>query len=155
MRKVLGLVFVLLTLMAVISCSTTKTQNSSQNKSSPNSIEGTWEMISNYNYDGSEVTDTIPLEKGYRQIKMYYNGKVMWTRYVPTDSVEWFGYGSYIATDTTLTEMLEYMSSSMRKIANANMEWNMKLDMEKDRYSQIFTDGEGNPISSENYKRID
>lgn len=155
MKKVFGLVFIMLSLLAVISCSTTKSQKFPQNKASANSIEGTWEMISNYNYDGDEITDTIPLEEGYRQIKMYYNGKVMWTRYVPTDSVEWFGYGTYSTTDTTLTEMLDYMSSSMRKIANANMEWTMKLNMDKDRYSQIFIDDEGNPISSENYKRID
>src|SRR5680860_829892 len=154
MKKVLGIVFVLLMVMAAVRCSTTKAQNPSPTKSSASPIEGTWELISNYNYDGGEITDTIPLQKGYRQIKMYYNGKVMWTRYVPTDSVEWFGYGSYITTDTTLTEILEYMSSSMRKIANANMEWNMKLDMKKDRYSQIFIDDEGGPISSENYKRI-
>ena len=108
-----------------------------------------------YNYDEGEVTDTVSLQDGYRQIKMFYDGKVMWTRYVPKDSVEWFGYGTYITTDTTLTEVLEYMSASMRRIANANMEWNMKLEMGKDRYSQIFTDSEGNPISSENYKRID
>ncbi|MDT7827095.1 hypothetical protein RQM65_00265 [Pricia sp. S334] len=155
MKNALGPIFVILMLLAIIGCSTTKGQNSTQTKTSGNSIEGTWEMISNYNYDNGQVTDTIPLEEGYRQIKMYYNGKVMWTRYVPTDSAEWFGYGSYSTTDTTLTEMLEYMSASMRKIANANMEWNMKLDLEKDRYSQIFTDADGEPISSENYKRLD
>ncbi|HET8736033.1 MAG TPA: hypothetical protein VFM69_05520 [Pricia sp.] len=155
MKKVLGIVFILLMAMAVIRCSTSKTQTASKSQSSASPIEGTWEMISNYNYDEGEVTDTVPLQDGYRQIKMFYDGKVMWTRYVPTDSVEWFGYGTYITTDTTLTEVLEYMSASMRRIANANMEWNMKLEMGKDRYSQIFIDGEGNPISSENYKRID
>lgn len=155
MKKALGIVFLMVSFLVVICCSSTKAQNTSQQKSSPNSIEGTWELISNYNYDGGEIRDTIPLEEGYRQIKMYYNGKVMWTRYVPTDSVEWFGYGSYHTTDTTLTEILEYMSSSMRKIANANMEWNMKLDIDAHKYSQIFTDAEGDPVSSENYKRID
>ncbi len=155
MKKALGIVFVMLTLMAVTRCSTSKASNSYRSDPSADSIEGTWKMISNYNYDGGKVSDTIPLEDGYRQIKMYYNGKVMWTRYVPTDSVEWFGYGSYITTDTTLTEILEYMSASMRKIANANMEWKMKLELDKDRYSQIFIDDEGNPISSENYIRID
>lgn len=155
MKKILGIIFVILVVIAAVRCSSTKAQNPSQTQHSVSPIEGTWELISNYNYDEGKVSDTLPLEQGYRQIKMYYDGKVMWTRYVPTDSVEWFGYGSYITTDTTLTEILEYMSSSMRKIANANMEWNMKLDMHKDRYSQIFTDDEGEPISSENYKRID
>jgi hypothetical protein len=86
---------------------------------------------------------------------MFYNGKVMWTRYVPKDSIEWFGYGSYTATDSTLTEKLEYMSASMRKIANENMEWKLELILDKDTYSQIFVDEDGNRINSENYKRLD
>ncbi|SIS63219.1 hypothetical protein SAMN05421766_10329 [Zobellia uliginosa] len=119
-------------------------------------IEGTWELVSFYNYeDGVTPSDTLLIADGYRQIKMYYNGKVMWTRYVPNDSVEWFGYGSYETTDSTLTEKLEYMSASMRKITNSDMLWDMELLLEKDRYSQIFTDGEGNRINSENYKRLD
>ena len=89
------------------------------------------------------------------QIKMYYNGKVMWTRYVPNDSVEWFGYGSYETTDSTLTEKLEYMSASMHKITNPDMIWSMELKLEKNSFSQIFTDEEGNKINSENYKRLD
>jgi len=120
------------------------------------SIEGTWELVSFYNYtDGVNVSDTVPATEGYRQIKMYYDGKVMWTRYVPDDSVEWFGYGSYEVEDNTLTERLEYMSASMRKIANKNMEWNMELDLKSNRFSQIFVDEEGNRVNSENYKRID
>ncbi|HMB64459.1 MAG TPA: hypothetical protein VKN36_15370, partial [Eudoraea sp.] len=78
-----------------------------------------------------------------------------WTRYVPTDSVEWFGYGSYVTTDSTLTERLDYMSASMRKIANENMEWHMELQLQKDKYSQIFLDPEGKRMTSENYKRLD
>lgn len=120
------------------------------------SIEGTWELVSFYNYsDGVNVVDTLPTTDGYRQIKMYYNGKVMWTRYVPDDSVEWFGYGSYEVEDDRLTERLEYMSASMRKIANKNMEWNMELDLKANRFSQIFIDEDGNRINAENYKRID
>ncbi len=119
-------------------------------------IEGTWELVSHYNYDdGIHPSDTLLAADGYRQIKMYYNGKVMWTRYVPNDSVEWFGYGSYETTDSTLTERLEYMSASMRKIANSDMKWHMELQLEKNSYSQIFRDEEGNRINSENYKRLD
>ncbi|WP_276167294.1 hypothetical protein [Zobellia alginiliquefaciens] len=119
-------------------------------------IEGTWELVSHYNYnDGIHPSDTLLVADGYRQIKMYYNGKVMWTRYVPNDSVEWFGYGSYETTDSTLTEKLEYMSASMRKITNADMKWEMELQLEKNRYSQIFRDEEGNRINSENYRRLD
>ena len=147
MKKLLGLVLIMLLIAAALP------QNESIQESSP--IEGTWELVSHFNYDGVNVTDTVFAVDGYRQIKMYYNGKVMWTRYVPQDSVEWFGYGSYEMSDSTLTERLEYMSASMRKIANKDMEWNMELQFHGDTYSQIFIDDEGNRINSENYVRID
>ncbi|MCK0146591.1 hypothetical protein MWU78_13125 [Arenibacter sp. F26102] len=147
MKKILGIVFLMLFLVSATEIASTKIQN-------PNTIEGTWELVSFNNYDGNDVVKTIPPTEGYRQIKMYYNGKVMWTRYVPTDSIEWFGYGSYVATDSTLTEKLEFMSSSMRKVANENMEWHMELKLEGDKYSQIFIDADGNRINSENYKRL-
>lgn len=149
MKKLLGLLFVMFILVAA-------TKISAPQEYQESSIEGTWELESFYNYDGEgNITDTLPTTPGYRQIKMYYNGKVMWTRYVPQDSVEWFGYGSYEVTDTTLTERLEYMSASMRKIANDSMVWNMLLVLGPDRYSQIFVDEEGNKINSENYVRLD
>ncbi|AKA33891.1 hypothetical protein [Flagellimonas lutaonensis] len=149
MKKLLGLLFVMFILVAA-----TEISNPHENQES--SIEGTWELKSFYNYDGEgNIADTLPTTPGYRQIKMYYNGKVMWTRYVPQDSVEWFGYGSYEVTDSTLTERLEYMSASMRKIANDSMVWNMILVLEPNQYSQIFVDEEGNKINSENYIRID
>jgi len=147
MKKILGIVFLMLFLVSATQITNPKNQD-------PNTLEGTWELVSFNNYDDNEIKKTIPPTDGYRQIKMYYNGKVMWTRYVPTDSIEWFGYGSYVATDSTLTEKLEYMSSSMRKVANENMEWNMELQLEKDKFSQIFTDADGNRINSENYKRL-
>lgn len=157
MKKFLPMAFLIFTLLFVTNCTSTKAQATTQSvkqMKSP-SIEGTWELVSRNNYDGTEITGTIPATEGYRQIKMFYNGKVMWTRYVPDDSVEWFGYGTYKTTDNTLVERLEYMSASMRKIANENMEWNMELVLDKDKYSQIFIDEDGNRISAENYKRLD
>lgn len=148
MKKSFGLVFVMLILVSATDFTSTKQKNRK-------TLEGTWELVSFNNYDGNDVIKTIPTTDGYRQIKMFYNGKVMWTRYVPKDSIEWFGYGSYTATDSTLTEKLEYMSASMRKIANENMEWKLELILDKDTYSQIFVDEEGNRINSENYKRLD
>lgn len=118
------------------------------------SIEGTWELVSRYNYDGEHVTDTLTPATGFRQIKMFYNGKVMWTRYVPSESVEWFGYGTYETTDSTLTERLEYMSASMRKIANEDMQWHMELHLSNNSYTQISLDEEGGRIASENYRRL-
>ncbi|WP_340201713.1 hypothetical protein [Ascidiimonas sp. W6] len=118
-------------------------------------IEGTWELVNQYTYNGVSVIDTIDNTDGYRQIKMFYKGKVMWTRYVPKDSVEWFAYGSYTTTDTTLVETLEYGSESMMKIVDTMRVFSFKLKVNKDSYSQITTDNDGNPLISENYKRID
>lgn len=149
MKKLSALVFLMLLLVSATGTTDKETLLHP-------SIEGTWELVNFYNYtDGVNVSDTVPATKGYRQIKMYYDGKVMWTRYVPDDSVEWFGYGSYEVNDNVLTERLEYMSASMRKIATENMEWNMELDLHANRFTQIFVDDEGNRINSENYKRID
>jgi hypothetical protein len=148
MKKLLGLAFIML-----VMASGTEYQPDPQ-QAMP-TIEGTWELMSFYNYDEEgNISDTVPTTEGYRQIKMYYNGKVMWTRYVPADSVEWFGYGSYEITDSTLTERLEYMSASMTRIANELKEWNMELKLQEDTFSQIFTDAEGNRTFSENYKRL-
>ncbi|MEX0287972.1 MAG: hypothetical protein AB3N14_02590 [Flavobacteriaceae bacterium] len=149
MKKLLGLVFLTFILVSAT------TYNASEPQAKP-SIEGTWELMSFYNYDEEgNVTDTIPTVDGYRQIKMFYNGKIMWTRYVPQDSVEWFGYGSYETTDSTLTEKLEYMSASIRKIAPELLVWNMELILKADSYTQIFIDADGNRVSSENYRRLD
>jgi len=149
MKKLIGLVFLMLFLISA-------TEMASSKPALHPSIEGTWELVSNYNYtDGENVSDTIYPAEGYRQIKMYYNGKVMWTRYVPSDSVEWFGYGSYEVEDDRLMEKLEYMSASMRKVANPDMTWTMELQLKSNSFSQIFIDEEGNRINSENYKRID
>jgi hypothetical protein len=148
MKKLIGLVFLMLFLVSA-------TDLASSKPALHPSIEGTWELVSFYNYlDGVNVSDTLPATDGYRQIKMYYDGKVMWTRYVPNDSVEWFGYGSYEVNEDRLMETLEYMSASMRKIAQPDMVWTMELQLENNKFSQIFIDEEGNRINSENYKRI-
>jgi hypothetical protein len=147
MKKLLGLLALLLLLISA-------TTSTAPEPPVYASLEGTWELVSHYNYDGNKVVDTLPATNGYRQIKMYYDGKVMWTRYVPDDSVEWFGYGSYTSTDSTLTEKLEYMSASMRKIANDSMVWHMELELAADNFSQIFVDSDGNRINSENYVRL-
>ncbi|MCK0157011.1 hypothetical protein MWU65_07450 [Cellulophaga sp. F20128] len=146
MKKFIGLILLMLLLVSSTIISTSKTKKAS--------IEGTWELISFYKYDGKDITDTVPTIDGYRQIKMYNSGKVMWTRYVPNDSVEWFGYGTYKTTKNSLTENLEYMSASMRKAAKSLYIYNFELQLTKTNYSQITVDDEGNRIFSENYKRI-
>lgn len=117
-------------------------------------LDGTWELIGHYMYDNNVVIDTIPPTYGYRQIKMFFNGKVMWTRYVPKDSTEWFGYGSYSITDTTLTETLEYGSASMMRIIDTIRVFTFELERDKNYFRQITIDADGNRTFSENYKRI-
>lgn len=148
MKKLLGLVFLMFILISFTESTSSKPQSASP-------IDGTWELVSHYNYDGTTVTDTIPASDGYRQIKMYNGEKVMWTRYVPKDSVEWFGYGSYTATDETLTETLEYGSASMMKIVDTLRVFTFALKMNgADSFSQISVDDEGMPTFSENYRRL-
>lgn len=119
------------------------------------SIQGVWELVDRYTYDGNHVTDTIHNTNGYRQIKMYGRDKVMWTRFVPVDSVEWFGYGSYNTKDSSLVETLEYGSNSMMKIIDTMRHFRFKLVIDNNTYSQITLDNEGNPMFSENYKRLE
>lgn len=125
------------------------------NTSAQLSLEGTWEQINQFTYDGEKVVDTIDATEGYRQIKMFYNGKVMWTRFVPKDSVEWFGYGTYQTTDSSLVETLEYGSASMMRIIDTTRVFSFRLILNEDTYSQIQMDADGNPLLQENYKRLD
>ncbi|QLE02862.1 hypothetical protein HX109_15280 [Galbibacter sp. BG1] len=120
-----------------------------------NSLEGVWELVDRYSYDDNKVVDTLKNNDGYRQIKMYQKGKVMWTRFVPKDSVEWFGYGSYQTTPDKLVERLEYGSASMMRIVDTMRVFSFKLEKNKNHFSQITVDGEGNAIFSENYKRVE
>ncbi len=150
MKKLLGFAFLLLVFV-----SATVPSPSNSMPDIMHSLQGTWELQSFYNYDGQNVTDTVPTTEGYRQIKMYYNSKVMWTRYVPKDSVEWFGYGSYRITQDRLIETLEYGSASMMQNVTPPMVFEFELILTDDTYSQITIDDGGNRTFSENYKRID
>ena len=86
---------------------------------------------------------------------MYTKDRVMWTRYVPKDSVEWFGYGSYVASEDQLIETLEYGSESMMNVIDTLRMFTFELQISENEYSQITTDEDGNRIFSENYQRIE
>lgn len=118
-------------------------------------IEGTWELDSFYSYDGQDITDTIEKSEGYRQVKMYSKGKIMWTRYVPDDPHGRFGYGSYRITEDELIETIEYGDDAMMKALDTMRNFTFELILKEDTFSQITLDEEGNRTSSENYKRID
>ncbi len=146
MKKVLGIVFLFAVFLSAVSMSTAPPE-------SLHSLEGTWELQSFCNYADNEP-DTISLEEGYRQVKMYYNGKVMWSRTDPSDTIGRFGFGSYKITSNELIEDIEYGDHYF--MANLGpMQFRFRLVLDDNSYSQITLDEEGNPTFSENYKRID
>ena len=118
-------------------------------------LTGTWELTSFHNYVDNKVTETFKPVNGYRQVKMYTPTKVMWSKHVPSDATEWFGYGSYKIEDNHLKEILDYGSLMMSKIIQEKKEFVYELDLQSNTFSQIEIDEDGNRIYSENYKRIE
>jgi hypothetical protein len=149
MKKISILTFAVCLLFVLISGS------SKESTYDDNSLEGVWEMEHQYIYDNNEILDTLYNLNGYRQVKMYTKNKVMWTRYNPTDSNEWYGYGTYDIVDGILEERLEYASNAMMKIVDTVQVFRFKLEIGKDTYSQITFDNEGKKYNSENYRRIE
>ncbi|MBT8272222.1 MAG: hypothetical protein KJO77_00350 [Bacteroidia bacterium] len=148
---ILGLIFT--------SCKTDK--NTDQNDSTENypkeklTLEGAWELVSFYNYVDNEVSDTIYRSDKLKQIKMYTKSKVMWSKSLPSDSLEWFGFGSYEYSDSTLYEALDYGSKTMNQILMDQTEFQFLLYLDKTRFTQIEIDADGNKIYGENYIRIE
>ena len=118
------------------------------------SLEGTWEKQSFYNYDGDNIRDTTNMVPGYRQVKMYYNGRVMWSRTDPNDTIGRFGYGSYRITQDELIEVIEYGDHYMMEALDTIRQFSFELIIDGDTYSQIQLDEEGQRTFSENYRRV-
>jgi len=154
MKKLMGLVLLMVLLISATAITSEKPDNM-------HTIQGTWELQSFYNYDGENVTDTVLLAEGYRQVKMYYDGKVMWSRTTSDDTkdadgndvVGRFGYGTYMITDTELLETIEYGDKGMMRALDTIRKFAFELVLKDNTYSQITTDEEGNKTFSENYKR--
>lgn len=119
------------------------------------SLEGVWDLKHQYLYENNEILDTLYNLNGYRQVKIYTKGKVMWSRFNPTDTNEWFGYGSYKIVDGYLEERLEYASNSMMQIVDTVQVFRFELEINSDSYSQISLDDNGNRYNAENYSRIE
>jgi hypothetical protein len=119
------------------------------------SLIGTWELIGFYNYNNNEVIDSFNTSDDYRQVKMFTSSKVMWSKSVPKDSTEWFGYGTYNLNDNTLSEVLDYGSKIMSEIIKERKEFVYEINLTKKTFIQIEIDEDGNRIYSENYKRIE
>ena len=156
MKKLLGLVLVMALLISAATLTSLK-------PNTMHTIEGTWELQSFYNYDGDNIIDTVPLAEGYRQVKMYYNGRVMWSRTTSSDTkdadgndvVGRFGYGTYQITEDELIETIEYGDKGMMRDLETLRNFTFELVLKNDTYSQITTNAEGERTFSENYKRID
>jgi hypothetical protein len=118
------------------------------------SLEGTWELQSFYNYDGETIQDTVELLPGYRQVKMYYNGRVMWSRTDPNDTIGRFGYGSYRITQDELIEVIEYGDHYMMEALDTIRQFSFELKIDGPTYIQVHLDGDGQRTFSENYKRV-
>ncbi|MFD0860925.1 hypothetical protein ACFQ1M_01785 [Sungkyunkwania multivorans] len=155
MKNIIPLFLVLIALLFSCKPGNEKTSVSEEDTNKTPSIEGVWEMKNQYFFEDGAVLDSLDYSQGYRQVKMYHQGKIMWSRKVPIDSVEWYGYGTYNITDSTLQETIEYGSASMLKIIDTMRVFNFELILDKDTFSQISLDENGERIFSENYVRIE
>jgi len=118
-------------------------------------LEGTWDLKGHYNYKDNKISDSFGISLGNKQVKMFTGTHVMWARKVPSDSTEFFGFGKYKITDTSLVETLDYGSTFMNQAIEENIEFSFELILEKNKYIQIELDDDGNRIFSENYIRIE
>lgn len=144
--KVISLVAVCLVLLAFVGNPPENPEN--------NPLEGPWKLTSIYLYESNQLSDSIVSNDEYKQIKIYSNGKVMWTRYVPKDTDEWFGYGSYEVKDGQLIETLEYGSAAMMRVLDTTKVFTFKLEIGPNTFSQISVDANGQYTQAENYVRI-
>ncbi len=118
------------------------------------SLEGTWEMQFYQLYENDEVVDTVTMNEGYRQVKMYSDGHVMWSRQQPLDSTQMFGYGTYMIDGNTFSENMEYGSHYMMDILDSMRIFNWVLDIGEDYYVQTEVNADGERVYSETYRRI-
>lgn len=144
-----NLVIPFLCVLIVFSCTNSNKQQEQL------SLEGTWELTGFYNYKNNKIVDSFTKHDDFKQVKIYTPTKVMWSKKVPNDSTDWFGYGHYTLSDTTLTEMLYYGSKVMNQVIDEKIKFQYELILEKDKFTQIELDENGDRIYSENYIRIE
>ncbi len=126
-----------------------------QNEISELTLEGVWELENQQLYEDGMLSETMNNENGYRQVKIYSKGRVMWTRYDPTDTNEWFGYGTYTVKDGVLEERLEYASGPMMEIVDKTQVFRFELLLGPNTYQQIQMDKSGERSQGESYTRIE
>jgi len=118
-------------------------------------LDGTWELVNYHNYVDNEVAETYGHKEGYRQVKMFTKSRVMWSRKVPLDSTQFFGFGSYKVVDGLLIESLEYGSARVLQAIDTMRIFSFELILTENTYSQITIGPEGDRIFSENYEKIE
>lgn len=119
------------------------------------SLVGVWQMVGYYNYTDNKVSDSFMSSDIYKQIKIYSPTKVMWSRINKLDSTDWFGYGDYKTTDSTLVETINYGSNSMNKAIEKNNVFHFALELKEHTYNQIELDENGDRILAEKYNRVE
>ncbi|RIA09128.1 hypothetical protein OE09_0957 [Flavobacteriaceae bacterium MAR_2010_72] len=144
-----------ITLVCLSSCKEKETNKTLKESDTMHKLDGAWELVSFYNYADNKVSDSFNIAEGYRQVKIYTPTKVMWSKNVPTDSTEWFGYGSYKIEGDSLIEILDYGSEMMRQIIEERKAFVFELHLKENSFRQIELDQDGNRVFSENYIRIE
>lgn len=152
---IIGLVLVLISSCKDTTESKIETTTDKATTIDKNLLKGTWELVGFYNYKDNIVVDSFSNNTISRQIKMYSDSKVMWCKLLKTDSIEFFGYGSYSVDEGKLTEVLEFGSAFMNEVIEEQQEFNFQLELSEDRFEQIELDEDGNKIYSENYVRVE
>lgn len=141
--------------LLLLSCKNDKMQEKADIVDKKPTLEGAWQMVGYYNYHDNKIADSFMSSESYKQIKIYTPTKVMWSRLNRQDSTDWFGYGDYKITDSTLQEIIVYGSNSMNKAIEKNNEFNFELILKEDKFSQIELDEFGDRILAENYIRLE
>tara|TARA_R110002049_G_scaffold182455_1_gene350221 strand:- start:393 stop:869 length:477 start_codon:yes stop_codon:yes gene_type:complete len=152
---IIGLLFA--TICACKDTTESKTETTTTEKTSVEkmNLKGTWELVGFYNYKNNEVVDSFNTSSNSRQLKMYTDTKVMWSKHMPADSSEWFGYGTYNFKDNMLTEVLDFGSEVMNQVIAEKKEFKFELHLQPNHFQQIELDEDGNRIYSENYVRVE
>ena len=151
------LFFILVITLLCLSCKQEKNVTNTQAEVEVEAnldLDGVWELVSFYNYRDNIIVDTIIANPENPQIKIFLDSKVMWSRKEPKGKLEYFGYGSYKVTDSSLVETLEFGSKEMLRVIDSSRVFSFELLKGKDTFSQIDIGPEGDRIFSENYIRI-
>ena len=135
-------------------------------------LEGTWERIGTIVYKKGAPSDTLKIQDGFFQTKLFTKSRTIWlSNGVNIDTLTGedtnTGNGGYLRNytvkDGTLTEYLSmgsdnienWMKSSYKADENGNYPVSFKVDIKDNTYSQMWgLDSLGNG-NAEYYKRVE